>query len=78
LKVRLFSLSLIENAFSMLSSLSPNSIFFWEQLERKFQNHFYSTYIELKLSDLTSVRQGHDESVHDYIRMFREKNDVSI
>jgi hypothetical protein len=72
LKVRLFSLSLTGTTFSWFSSLSPNSIDSWEQLEHKFHDHFYSPKNELKLSDLTSVRQGHDESVNDYIRRFRD------
>jgi hypothetical protein len=41
-------------------------------LERKFYDHFYSPENELKLSDLTSVRQGRDESISDYIRRFRD------
>jgi hypothetical protein len=72
LKVRLFSLSLTGNAFSWFSSLSPNSIDSWEKLERKFHDHFYSPENELKLSNLTSVRQSRDESVNDYIRRFRD------
>jgi hypothetical protein len=72
LKVHLFSLSLTDTAFSWFSSLSPNSIDSWKQLERKFHEHFYSLENELNLSDLTSVRQGHDESVKDYIRRFRD------
>jgi hypothetical protein len=72
LKVRLFSLSLTGTAFSWFSSLSPNSIDSWEQLEHKFHDQFYSPENELKLSDLTSVRQSHDESVSDYIRRFRD------
>jgi hypothetical protein len=71
LKVCLFSLSLTSTVFSLFSSLSPNSIDSWEQLEHKFHDHFYSPENELKLLDLTSVRQGHDESVKDYIRRFR-------
>jgi hypothetical protein len=72
LKVHLFSLSLIDTAFSWGSSLSPSSIDSWEQLERKFHDHFYSPENELKLSNLTSVRQSRDESVNDYIRRFRD------
>jgi hypothetical protein len=41
-------------------------------LERKFYDHFYSSENELKLLDLTSVRQNHDESVNDYIRRIRD------
>jgi hypothetical protein len=72
LNVRLFSLKLTSTAFSRFSSLSPNYIDYWEQLERKFHDHFYSPKNELKLSDITSVRQGHDESINDYIRRFRD------
>jgi hypothetical protein len=72
LKFRLFSLLLTGIAFSWFSSLSPNSIDSWEQLERKFHDHFYCSENELKLSDLTLVRQGRDESVNDYIRRFRD------
>jgi predicted PolB exonuclease-like 3'-5' exonuclease len=41
-------------------------------LEHKFRDHFYSSENELKLSNLTSVRQSRDESVNDYIRRFRD------
>jgi hypothetical protein len=71
LKICLFSLSLTGTAFFLFSSLSPNFVDSWEQLEHKFHDHFYSPENELKLSDLTSVRQGHDESVSDYIGRFR-------
>ena len=36
LRVRLFSLSLTRTAFSWFSSLAPNSIHNWNQLEHKF------------------------------------------
>ena len=38
LKVHLFSLSLTGTAFSWFSSLAPNSITLWEQLEQKFHD----------------------------------------
>jgi hypothetical protein len=72
LNVHLFSLLLTDTVFSWFSSLSSNSIDSWEQMERKFYDHFYSPENELKLSDLTSVRQSSDEWVNDYIRRFRE------
>ena len=71
LKVHLFSLSLTGTTFSWFSSLAPNSIGSWEQLEQKFHEHFFCEHDELKLSHLTSVRQMRDESVNDYIRRFR-------
>jgi len=66
LHIRLFSLSLTGTAFSWFSSLAPNSIHSWNQLECKFHDHFFNGHNEAKLSDLTSVRQGRDESVLDY------------
>ena len=72
LKVRLFSLSLTRTTFSWFSSLAPN-LGSWEQLEQKFNDHFFCKNYELKLSHLTSVKQMLDELVNDYIRRFRDK-----
>ena len=41
LKVRLFFLSLTGTTFSWFSSLAPNFIGSWEQLEQKFHEHFF-------------------------------------
>jgi hypothetical protein len=76
IKVRLFSLSLTGNAFSWFASLPVNSIRTWEQLEKKFHDHFYSRDNELRLSHLTSVKQKHDELVTSYIRRFRETKNL--
>ena len=64
--VRLFSLSLTRTTFTWFSSLDPNSIQNWNQLERKFHEHFFSGENEAKLSDFTSVRRGQDEASSDY------------
>ena len=42
LRVRMFSLSLTGTAFSWFSSLTPNSIRSWNELEQKFHDHFYN------------------------------------
>ena len=42
LRVHLFSLSLTGTAFSWFSSIAPNSIRNWAQLEHKFHDHFFS------------------------------------
>ena len=62
LKFCLFSLSLTRSTFSWFSTLAPNSITSWEQLEQKFHDHFFFGSYELKLSHLTLVKQMHDES----------------
>ena len=72
LRVRLFSLSLTGTAFSWFSSLPPNSVHSWNELEQKFHDHFYSGVNEAKLTDLTSVKQGRDESIHDYFTRFKD------
>jgi hypothetical protein len=76
--VRLFSLSLIDNAFSWFASLHVNSIRPWEQLKQKFHDHFYSGDNELRLSHLTSVKQKHDEPVTSYIRRIKKPKTVVI
>jgi hypothetical protein len=70
--VRLFSLSLTGTAFAWFSSLAPNSIDSWNQLEQKFHDHFFSGNYQLKLTDLTSVKQGKDETVSNYLKRFKE------
>ena len=71
LRVRLFSLSLTGTAFSWFSSLAPGSILNWNQLEHKFYDHFFSGETEIRLLDLTSVKQNRDESVLDYFQRFK-------
>jgi hypothetical protein len=65
-------LALSGTAFTWFTSLAPNSISTWAQLEQKFHEYFYRGEIELRLSDLTMVRQKYNECVHDYIRRFRD------
>ena len=56
----------------MVLSLAPNSIHSWDELEQKFHDHFYSGDNEAKLTDLTSVRHGRDESIHEYFKRFKD------
>ena len=72
LRVCLFSSSLTGPAFSWFSSLAPNSVHSWNELEQKFHDHFYSGVNEAKLTDLTSVRQGRDESIQEYFKKFKD------
>jgi hypothetical protein len=64
-KIRMFSLSLTGAAFNWFTSLPPNSIDSWASLEQKFHDYFYNKEIELKLSDLTSLRQKYTKTVSD-------------
>jgi hypothetical protein len=66
----LFSLSLTGTAFAWFSSLVPNSIDSWNQLEQKFHDHFFSGDYQFKLIDLTSVKQVKDET--NYLKCIKE------
>jgi hypothetical protein len=41
-------------------------------LEQKFHDYFYNREVELRLSDLTSLRQKYTETISGYLRRFRE------
>jgi len=71
-KVRFFPLSLSRPAFSWFSSLEPNSITGWADLENKFHAYFYSGMGEKKITDLTSMRQKNNESGSEFVQRFRE------
>jgi hypothetical protein len=68
----LFPLSLTRTTFAWFPSLAPNTIDSWDQLEQNFHDHFFSGSYQLKLTDLTSVRQSKEESVSDYLKRFKE------
>ena len=60
----MFSVSLTGTTFAWFSSLAPNLIRSWYELEQKFHDHFYSGDNKTKLTDLTSAKHGRDESIH--------------
>src|SRR5690348_13222216 len=72
LRVRLFSLSLSGSAFQWFTSLPANSIHYWADLEKQFHQFFYTGTHEMRLTDLTSLRQKNDETVSAYIQRFRD------
>jgi hypothetical protein len=55
-KIRMFPLSLTGAAFNWFTSLPPNSIDSWVSLEQNFHDYFYNGEVELRLSDLMSLR----------------------
>jgi hypothetical protein len=56
LKLRIFLLSLSGTTFTWFTSLAPNSIFTWAQLEQKFCEYFYFVDTKLRLSHLTAIK----------------------
>jgi hypothetical protein len=70
LKVCLFSMSLFGSAFMWFTTLPTNFIIYWADLEKQFHQFFYSGIEEMKLTDLTNLRQQNDESVAAFIQRF--------
>jgi hypothetical protein len=68
----MFPFSLSSTAFAWFTSLAPNSVFTWAQLEQKFHGYFYSDDTKLRLSHLTAFKQKHNEFATKYIRRFRD------
>jgi hypothetical protein len=71
-KIRMFPLSLTGVAFNWFTSLPLNLIDSWVSLEHKFHDYFYNWEVELRLSDLTFLRQKYMETISDYLRWLRE------
>jgi hypothetical protein len=76
--IRMFPLSLTEAASNWFTSLPPNSIDSWVSLEQKFHDYFYNGEAELRLSDLTSLRQKYTKTISDYLRWFTEVRNQCI
>ncbi|KAK1605833.1 hypothetical protein QYE76_029506 [Lolium multiflorum] len=71
LRVRYFSQSLTGSAFGWYTSLPPNSIQTWKQLEERFHEQYHSEASEAGIADLAQVRQRRGETVSEYIQRFR-------
>jgi hypothetical protein len=54
-RVRYFPLSLTGSAFQWFTSLPPQSVGTWRELEQKFHTHYFSGSTEKKLIDLTTL-----------------------
>ncbi|KAK1680057.1 hypothetical protein QYE76_040905 [Lolium multiflorum] len=71
LRVRFFSQSLTGPAFGWYTSLPPDSVRTWKQLEEQFHVQYHSEATEAGIADLTQVRQRQGETVSEYIQRFR-------
>jgi hypothetical protein len=72
LRVRFFSQSLTGPAFGWYTSLGPDSICTWKQLEEQFHIQYHSKAAEAEIADLAQVRQKREETVAEYTQRFRE------
>ncbi|WJX84315.1 hypothetical protein P8452_66904 [Trifolium repens] len=71
LRMKYFPNSLTKNAFTWFTTLPPNSIHHWTQLERLFHEQFYMGQTKISLKELASVKRKTQESVDDYLNRFR-------
>jgi hypothetical protein len=71
-RVRYFPASLTGPTFQWFSSLPPQSVSTWKELERKFHAHYFSGSSEKKLIDLATLKQRHIETPLEFLRRFRE------
>jgi hypothetical protein len=71
-RVRYFPLSLTGPAFQWFTSLPPQSIGTWKDLEQKFHAHYFSGSTEKKHIDLATLKQRHNETPLEFLRRFRE------
>ena len=65
-------MSLSGLAFAWFTTLPSNSILYWADLEKQFDQFFYSGVCEMKITDLTRLSQRNDESVAAFIQRFRD------
>ena len=61
--MKLFPSFLTGQAFAWYSSLPPNSLNSWVELEGKFQTHFFRTDLGVLIVDMARLRQRPDETI---------------
>ncbi|XP_050915742.1 uncharacterized protein LOC127130822 [Lathyrus oleraceus] len=71
LKLKYFPSSLTKNAFTWFTTLPPQSIQTWTQLERLFHEQFYMGQSKISLKELASVKRKVVKLVDYYLNRFR-------
>jgi hypothetical protein len=56
----------------MVSSFPANYIIKWSDLEQQLHNYFFFGIHEMKITDLTRLKQRNDETIARFIQRFRE------
>ncbi|XP_058741511.1 uncharacterized protein LOC131613889 [Vicia villosa] len=67
LRMKYFPSSLTKNAFTWFTTLSPNSIDNWSQLERLFHEQFYMGQTKISLKELANIKRKFTEPIDDYL-----------
>lgn len=64
--MKYFLCSLTKNSFTWFTTLSPNSIHTWSQLESVFHVQFYMGQSKISLKELANVRRKIPKLIDDY------------
>ena len=67
LRIRLFPLSLSRSAFAWFTSLPPSSFITRANLEKQFRKYFFTGVREMKITNMTAIKQRNDEPITNYI-----------
>ena len=73
LRLREFSKSLTERAYTWYANLPSESIRTWDEMVSQFCAKFYMAEDRLSIVDLTSERQRNGEALTTYVQRFRER-----
>ncbi|XP_057432903.1 uncharacterized protein LOC130725716 [Lotus japonicus] len=71
LKMKYFPSSLTKNAFTWFTTLPPNSIHNWNELEGAFHEQFFRGETKVTLMDLVNVKRQPNESIDDCLIRFK-------
>ena len=74
LKLKEFSKSLTEKAYTWYVNLPPGSVDSWGSMCKMFLEKFFSTQERVTLTDMGRTRQKPKEDLMDYIERFRERS----
>ncbi|KAG5557328.1 hypothetical protein RHGRI_007546 [Rhododendron griersonianum] len=72
LRLREFSKSLTDKAYSWYTNLAPNSVLSWEDMVKKFYSKFFYVEDRLTTVQLMKVTQRPSEDLNAYVRRFHE------
>jgi len=67
LKMKYFPSSYMKNAFTWFTTLPPNLIYSWAQLERVFHEHFFRGETKVSLVDLVTIKLFNSETIEEYL-----------
>ena len=71
LRMKYFPNSLTKNAFTWFTTLPPQSVQTWIQLEKLFHEQFHMGQSKISLIELSSFKRKRTKSINQYLNKFR-------